>query len=177
MAIHIFSMIYKNLKAHAGERAAMDIFPEHATLPDKMNAVDQVALARRIMDRMDNMLDRDTVIKVRHGNTCNLPKEQKREMTALMAKCENIHEFLISYGYVKQEDNTYLSAFEQQPKCWCSLFRTLDHYEPISITWCECCNGHHEKGLLEVCRHPVKTEIIESIASGGRNCITRVTVL
>ena len=177
MAIDRFSMIYKNLKAHAGEDAAKKIFPEYATLPDKMDAEDQVELARCIMDRMDNSLDREIIKKVRHGNTCNLPKEQKREMTELMATCKDIHEFLVAYGYIKQEDGTYLSNFQRQPRCWCSLFRHVDSYAPISITWCECCNGHHEKGLREVCGHPVKTEIMESIASGGKNCITRVTVL
>ena len=177
MAIHKFAMIYKNLMAYAGESMATQIFPEYETLPDNMNAADQLELARRVMDKMDAFLDRETIEKVRHGNTCNLPKEQKREMTELMASCKSIHEFLIAYGYIKQEDGTYLSNFEQQPKCWCSLFRKSDQYEPISITWCECCNGHHEKGLREVCGHPVKTEIIESIASGGKNCITRVKVL
>lgn len=100
-------------------------------------------------------------------------------MTALMAKCKDIHEFLLGYGYIRQEDGTYLSNFAQAkpPKCWCGLFNRLDKYEPISITWCECCSGHHEKGLREVCGHPVKTEIIESIASGGKSCVTRVTVL
>ena len=177
MAIHKFAMIHKNLVTNIGEEAAARIFPEYSTLPDKMNAADQADLARRIMDRMDKSLDRATIVKIRHGNTCNLPKEQKREMTEIMSKCKDIHEFLLAYGYIRQEDGTYLSNFKQQPKCWCGLFRKLDKYEPISITWCECCNGHHKKGLQEVCGHPVKTEIIKSIASGGKNCVTRVTVL
>ena len=117
MAIHKFAMIYKNLMAYAGESMATQIFPEYETLPDNMNAADQLELARRVMDKMDAFLDRETIEKVRHGNTCNLPKEQKREMTELMASCKSIHEFLIAYGYIKQEDGTYLSNFEQQPKC------------------------------------------------------------
>ena len=52
-----------------------------------------------------------------------------------------------------------------------------DEYEPISITWCECCNGHTQKSITEICRHPVKTEIIESVASGGKSCRYRITVL
>jgi len=177
MAIHKFTMLYKNLAKHIGKEATLKIFPEYATLPDKMNATEQASLARLVMDRMDESLDHETIVKIRHGNTCNLPKEQKHEMTELMSKCKDIHDFLIAYGYIKQEDGTYLSNFKQQPKCCCGLFNKLDDYEPISTTWCECCNGHHEKGLREVCGQPVKTEIIESIASGGKNCVTKVTVL
>ena len=176
MAIHEFSMLYKNLETHLGKESALKIFPEYKTLPEKMAAEEQVALARRVMDRMDKSLDRETIVKIRHGNACNLPKEQRREMTEIMSKCKNIDEFLIAYGYIKQEDGTYLSNFKSS-NCYCGLFRKLDKYEPISITWCECCNKHHEKGLWEVCRHPVKTEIIESISSGGKSCVTRVTVL
>ena len=177
MAIHKFAMLFKNLEKNLGKEAALQIFPEYATLPEKMGAEEQAALARRVMDRMDESLDREKIVKIRRGNVCNLPKEQRREMTELMRKCKDIDEFLTAYGYVKQEDGAYLSNFKRQPKCYCGLFKKLENYEPISITWCECCNGHHEKGLREVCGQPVKTEIVESISSGGGNCVTRVSVL
>ena len=179
MAIHKFSMLFKNLESNLGKEIALQIFPEYPALPDKMNKIDQASLARLIMDRMDNILDRETIVKIRHGNTCNLPKEQKHEMAALMQKCKNIDEFLIAYyNCVKQNNGTYLTNFGQgSTKCWCSLFNKFEKYEPISITWCECCNGHTQKGIMEICGQPVKTEIIESVASGGKSCRFRITVL
>ena len=176
MAIHKFAMLFKNLEKHLGKEGASEIFPEYESIPEKMNATDQTDLARRIMDRMDKLLDRETIVKIRHGNSCNFPKKQRQEMLEIMSKCKNTDEFLTAYGYIRQDDRTYLSNFKSI-KCYCGLFRKLDKYEPISITWCECCNGHHEKGLQEICRHPIKTELIESISSGGKSCVTRVTVL
>jgi len=175
MAIHKFRMLYKDLADNLGEDGALALFPEYPLLPGKMNAPDQAVLARRVMDRMDSSLDRETIVKIRRGHSCNLPKDQKRGMTGLMERCADVHEFLTAYGCTRQEDGTYLTNFTPM-KCWCSLFNKLDNYKPISITWCECCNGHTEKGLREVCGQPVKTEIIESIASGGKSCVYRITV-
>jgi len=146
-------MLYKILEKHLGKEAALKLFPEYSTIPDKMSTQEQVSLARRVMDRMDKSLDFETIVKIRHGNTCNLPKEQRREMTELMSKCKDIHDFLIAYGYTKQEDGTYLSNFKQE-KCYCGLFNKINKYEPISITWCECCNGHHEKILEKFVDNP-----------------------
>jgi hypothetical protein len=179
MAIHIFAMLFKDLETNLGRETALNIFPEYITLPDKMDKIDQVNLMRQVMDRMDKTLNHEIIAKIRHGHTCNIPKVQKTEMVELMKKCKNIEEYLIAYyGCTKQEDGTYLTNFGADvPKCYCNLFYKLDDYEPISITWCECCNGHTQKSIMEVCGYPVKTEIIDSVASGGKSCRYRITVL
>ena len=179
MAIHKFNMLFKDLETNLGKGIALKIFPEYATIPDKMDKDDQAKLMRLVMDRMDKKLDHETIVKIRHGHTCNLPKKQKQEMFELMLKCKNIEEFLVAYYHcTKQEDGTYLTNFGPgATKCWCGLFNKLDKYEPISITWCECCNGHTQKGIMEIWGQPVKTKIIESVASGGKSCRYNITVL
>jgi hypothetical protein len=179
MAIHKFSMLFKDLETNLGKETALKIFPEYTTIPDKMDKIAQINLMRQIMDRMDKTLNHEMIVKIRHGHTCNIPKTQKSEMVEIMKKCKNIDEFLIAYyGCIKQEDGTYITNFgADATKCWCNLFHKVGEYEPISITWCECCNGHTQKSIVEICRHPVKTEIIESVASGGKSCRYRITVL
>jgi hypothetical protein len=179
MAIHKFAMLFKDLETNLGKETALKIFPEYTTIPEKMDKMDKVNLARKIMERMDKTLDRETIVKIRHWRTCNIPKAQRGEMVVLMQKCKDIEEFLIAwFGCIKQEDGTYLTNFgSEAKKCWCNLFHKLDEYEPISITWCECCNGHTQKSIMEICGQPVKTEIMESVASGGKSCRYRITVL
>jgi len=168
-------MLFKDLEAHVGNEAAQNIFPEYAVLPEKMSVSDQATLIKRVMGRMIDTLDYETVKKIRRTRPCKMPKEQKHEMTEVMKNCKDIDEFLSAYGYIKQDDGTYLSNYKQA-KCWCGAFHSLDEYEPVSIAWCECCNAHHENGLMEICGRPVKTEIIESIVSGGRDCVYRVFI-
>ncbi len=179
MAIHKFTMLYKDLTDTLGIEQANKIFPEYNTLPDKLDKQTQICIASCVMQRMDESLDKDTIVKIRHGHTCNLPKAQQTEMMELRSRCSSINEFLESYGCEKQADGTYILSWEKlnQTKCSCSLFYKVNEYKPISITWCECCNGHTEKSIKEICGQPVKSEIIESISSGGKACIFKITVL
>lgn len=178
MAIHKFTMLYKDLVNTLGVEQANKLFPEYDTLPDKMDKQAQISIASRVMKRMDESLDKDTIVKIRHGHTCNLPKPQRAEMMELWSRCSSIDEFLTSYGCEKQVDGTYVLSWERlgQTKCSCPLFYKVSEYEPISITWCECCNGHTEKSIYEICGQRVKSEIIESISSGGKACKFKITV-
>jgi hypothetical protein len=77
-----------------------------------MDKIDQVTLARKVMDRMDKTLDRETIVKIRHYRTCSIPKAQRVEMVTLMQRYENIDEFLVVwFGCIKQEDGTYLTNY------------------------------------------------------------------
>lgn len=178
MAIHKFSMIFDGLKNELGEDEARRIFPEYSSLPEenrKMSAGEQFELARKIMERMDCSLNREQIKRIRHSHVCNLPKAQVQEFTELKAKCESLDELLTACGCIKQEDGSYLLTWDNG-KCVCGLCRNLSEYEPISKTWCECCNGHVIKSYSWICGLPIGSEIVETYASGGKRCSFRISV-
>jgi hypothetical protein len=61
-------------------------------------------------------------------------------------------------------------------KCICGMFRKLDAYEPVSKSWCECCNGNVIKIYSKLCDKAVSSEIVEAVACGGSDCIFKVKI-
>lgn len=181
MAIYKFYQIYTSIKKVLGEDMAQKLFPEYSTLPDKMPAHEQAQLGKVIMDRMDKLLEKDDIVRVRQKHTCNPSKQQIAEINRLKEKCNNLNEFCDEYskfltpGHVKKDDDILIVSFGLN-KCICGMFRKLEDYEPISKTWCECCNGHVIKMYSLICDKPIKSEIIEAIACGGNDCVFQIQI-
>ncbi|QVK17420.1 hypothetical protein KHQ81_11255 [Mycoplasmatota bacterium] len=181
MAIFKFYQIYRSIKEVLGEEMVKEIFPEYADLPDKMPAKEQAELGKIIMDRMDILLDENTIKKIRQMHTCNPSKEQVAKINELKEKTNNLDEFLHEYskflapGYVKRDGDTLYVSFGLE-KCVCGMFRKLETYEPVSKTWCECCNGHVIKMYRMICENIKSSEIVEAVACGGNDCIFKITI-
>lgn len=181
MAIFKFYQIFRSIKEELGYDIATKIFPEYLTLPDKMPAQEQAKLGKIVMDRMDELLDRDTIVKIRQKHTCNLTKKQAQAINELKEKSQNLDEFCVEYskllspGYVKKDEDLLTVSFGWD-KCVCGMFRKLDSYEPVSKTWCECCNGHVIKTFNFICGKTVESEIQETVACGGKDCIFKVKI-
>lgn len=181
MAIFKFYQIYRSIKEVLGEDMAIKLFPEYSTLPDKMPPQEQVQLGKVIMNRMDELLDKDTLIEIRQKHCCNPSKQQILEINELKEKSSNLDEFFMEYskylspGYVKKDGDLLTVSFGFT-KCVCGMFRKLEKYEPISKTWCECCNGHVIKTYSMICDKIVTSEIVETVASGGKDCIFKVNI-
>lgn len=160
---------------------AIKLFPEYSTLPDKMPAREQAQLGKVIMDRMDKLLDKDIIVRIRQKHTCNPSKQQVVEIKELKEKCNNLDEFCVEYskllspGYVKK-DGDFLTVSFGLSKCVCGMFRKLEKYEPVSKTWCECCNGHVIKTYNMICDRTVSSEIQETVACGGKDCIFKINI-
>lgn len=181
MAIFKFYQIFRSIKEVLGEDKANAIFPEYSTLPDKMLAQEQAKLGKSLMDRMDELLDKETIIKIRHKHTCNLTPKQIREIDELKERSKDLDEFfqeyskLLSPGYVRKAGDLLTVSFGWG-KCVCGMFRKLEEYEPVSKTWCECCNGHVTKAYSLICGKAVESEIQEAVACGGKDCVFKVRV-
>jgi hypothetical protein len=181
MAIFKFYQIYRSIKEVLGEDMAIKLFPEYSTLPDKMSANEQADLGKVIMDRMDKSLDKETIIRIRQKHTCNPSKLQITQISEVKERTSNLDEFCIEYsnilapGYVKKNGDSLSVSFGLD-KCVCGMFRKLEKYEPVSKTWCECCNGHVIKMYSLICDKPVESEIIEAIACGGKDCVFQIKI-
>lgn len=181
MAIFRFYKIYRGIKEELGEDMVLKLFPEYSTLPEKMSPNEQVRLGKIIMDRMDKLLDKDTIARVRHKHCCNIPKKHIEEIKSLKKSNNTIDEILTEYskflspGHIVKHDNSLMVSFGWG-RCVCGMFRKLEEYEPISKTWCECCNGHVIKTFTMICDKPVTSNIVEAVACGGKDCIFEVNI-
>ncbi len=181
MAIFKFYQIYRSIKEVLGEEMSIKIFPEYGVLPDKMPAKEQAELGRKVMDRMDRLLDENTIKKIRRMHTCNPSKEQVAKIKELKEKTNSLDEFLQEYskflapGYVRKDKDTLYVSFGLE-KCVCGMFRKLETHEPMSKTWCECCNGHVIKTYSMICDKMVFSEIVETIVCGGDDCVFKMII-
>lgn len=175
MAIFRFYKIYLSIKEVLGEDTALKLFPEYSTLPAKMPPDEQARLGKEIMVRMDKSLDKNIIIKIRQKHCCNIPKEHIAKINELKEKYINLDDIIKEYssflspGHIDKQNNLLRVSFGWG-KCICGMFRKLETYEPVSKTWCECCNGHVIKTFTLVCGEPVSSSIVETIASGGKDC-------
>lgn len=56
------------------------------------------------------------------------------------------------------------------------MFRKLENYEPISPTWCQCCNGHNKMLIELLLSQEVKSDLLEGICCGGKVCSFKITI-
>ncbi len=181
MAIFKFYQIYRSIKEELGPDMVLKLFPEYSTLPEKMSPYEQARLGKVLMDRMDELLDECTIAKVRHKHCCNIPKNHVAEIKRIKEKNNNIDEIILEYskffspGHIKKHGNSLTVSFGLD-KCVCGMFRKLDTYEPISKTWCECCNGHVKKTFSMICDKTVTSSILEAVACGGGDCVFQVNI-
>ncbi|WIV11057.1 hypothetical protein [Proteiniborus sp. MB09-C3] len=118
MAIYKFYQIYISIKEVLGEDMAIKLFPEYSTLPNKMPSHEQARLGKVIIDRMDKLLDKDTIVRVRQKHTCNPSKQQIVEINRLKEKCNNLDDFCAEYskflapGYVKKDEGSLMSHLD-----------------------------------------------------------------
>ena len=180
MAIFKFYQLFRCIEEELGEQKAKEFFYEYETLPDKMSANEQAGLASKIMDRLDKSLDADTVKRIRHKHPCNIPRENDAKINELIEKYISVEKRIEEY--VKWSNRISTSSEEDRiiiswgsPKCECGMFRKLNEYEPVSKSWCECCNAHNAKMFSKLCGKKVESELIEGIACGGKDCIFRIS--
>lgn len=54
------------------------------------------------------------------------------------------------------------------------MFRQLKDYEPISPTWCQCCNGHNQLLFEFLLDEPVESQLVSGICAGGNVCAFKI---
>lgn len=177
-----FYQIYRSMKEIIGENKANELFPEYSTLPNKMSAEDQIELAHILMDRLDNSLDHDTIIKIRQLHPCNIPKADKQKMQEIKENFENIDDRIKAYSeylggsFSSCGRNVYTFSWGNK-KCNCGMFRKMENYKKISCSWCECCNANNKLQFDYLCDKAVESKLLQGICCGGTDCSFRITIL
>lgn len=109
-----FHLLKKGLDEHVGEEVRKEILLGYDEISNKVKSEEKAAYAKKIMERMDIMLDDETRKKVRRACSCNLSKMQIAEIDNLMNQSNEISDFLIEYskalapGSIKKLDDKLL---------------------------------------------------------------------
>jgi len=178
--IFLFYQLFRSLKEELGLEKAKALFPEYDSLPDKMSKEEKAELARVIMKRLDENLDKDVVISIRRKHPCGIPKETKKDIVQIKNSMENDQERI--EAFVRSLNGSYLQLSDYKykivwgiKKCVCGMFRNLENYEPISKTWCQCCNEHNRLLFKELLGKEVRSELIGGICCGQQECSFEIT--
>lgn len=175
-----FYQLKKRLEEYAGEEVRKEIFFDYDEISNKIKPEEKAAYAKKLMARMDSILDDETRVKIRRSCSCNLSKQQIAEIDNLMNQYNEIDSFLNEYsktlqpGSIKRLDDKLLLSFGWG-HCVCSVFRKAKTYEPVSRTFCECCNGHVQKWFGYIFKKPIDTEIVETVSTGGNDCLFKIS--
>lgn len=176
-----FYQLFRSLKEELGLEGAKKIFPEYETLPDKMAKEDQINLAKILMKRLDDELDKDTVIAIRMEHPCGIPKPTKERISEIKQAFNDDGRRLQAFfdhlqaTYERISDNEYIVTWALK-ECVCGMFRNLKDYGTISPTWCQCCNGHNKLMFETLLDREIKSELISGICAGEKVCSFRIII-
>jgi hypothetical protein len=167
----------------ADTQAALLAGMDHVTNSSKPEV--KADWAREMMRRMDETLPPETRIAIREGCACVLSNEKSiyartfRKLRRLHPDDDRYLDEVVAYlnsttplrrcGEVTRDGDKITSVIAHGA-CSCSVLREGVR-EPISVTWCHCCQG----SLLSVYKHvfPDRTcamEIIGTVATGAEEC-------
>lgn len=166
-------VLREQLDLHVGEEMRKQILPDGETIGSSAKQVKKAEWAQRVMARMDTLLDEPTRIRIRHGCACNVSAKQKQLAKQYRKEYPNLDDYLRAldvtkqFGRIRREGNTLYVEYGWG-RCLCGVVEKTT--EPVSRTFCECCNGHMHKLYEVVLNHPVTVEMVETISTGGEEC-------
>jgi hypothetical protein len=142
-------------------------------LTSKSSKLKRAGLLKTVMERMEQLIDRETAIRVRASCACKPPSFLKRAKE-IYAASPDIPAFLREMekqrtlgSPLKLEGNRIVGEFGFRA-CVCA--KVNGSKEPLPMLWCECCKGHIIWMYENVFGRPVKVEMSESVITGGEEC-------
>jgi hypothetical protein len=167
----------QNIDKVAGVEIRVEILKDCENLTSKDGKEKRAEKMKVVTERMESLLDEKDIISIRESCACKPPKFLKKARE-VYAESDNIDGFLLKLqetGYagdsIRLEDSIIYGKFGIE-KCVCGMVGETKSEIPIS--WCHCCKAHirwlYERSL----ERPLKVELIESLISGGEDCIYKV---
>lgn len=166
----------KNLDELVGEDIRNKVLEGCETITSRTNKIERAEMMKKVMLRMDKLIDKDTAIKIRENCACK-PKNFLKISTDIYKKHPNIEDFLSELqktgfaGKFRTENNIIHCNFGLG-KCVCGMVKA--EKDPMPILWCECCKGHVKwlfEGTLE---RTLNVEMMYSVISGADDCMFKI---
>jgi hypothetical protein len=173
------------MERFAGKAIRAKVMEGSERITAKSNPAEIAAWVKGAMGRLDKLVAKEKRIQIREncGYACvETNKSMIAGAKANRKKYKNIDEFLANEQR-KPLTGTRLTkeghvlywfftprSFTPPRRCFCSLLAGLPEDEAISPTYCLCSQGFVRKYWESVLEKPVKVQLLESCASGAREC-------
>lgn len=145
-------------------------------LPQKPKPEERAAWMKKVIERMDNLLEEEIRFKIREDCACCISNSSKRikTMKKLISENPDLESFVSAVkasGFlgakVELKKKTIYATFGVG-HCVCTGINATK--EPVSITFCHCCKGHVMKLLEAAFKKPLRGEVFTSCISGSDDC-------
>lgn len=164
-----------NSIAEVNQEAADDL-SERFTLSKSADFEKKFRWASNVCDFLEDRFDEDTICKIRSACNCEDGSTKADKMKHYLKLSKDLSCFVDifnsheSYAKIELCGDSLLFIY---PTCYCSYVKRVDH--SISKTWCYCTLGYAKSLFEKVFEAPVKAELLESIKTGGKQCIIKIT--
>jgi predicted hydrocarbon binding protein len=145
-------------------------------LPQKPKPAERAAWMKKVIDRMDNLLEEEIRFKIREDCACCISSGTTRmkTMKKLIKENPDLESFVAAVqdsgflGAVVELKENSIYATYGVGRCVCTGIYAIK--EPVSITYCHCCKGHLIKLLEAALEKPLRGEVLTSCISGSDDC-------
>lgn len=174
-------------KAGVAPEISAQIMEGGKDIRQSMTPEKKAAWLREAMQRMNQLLDRETRQAVREGCACCLGGKREKLSKAIAKQHETLEErikaanetrFVFGHSVTLQDDGRVLVSFfpEGREHYRCSCLGDIK--EPLPITYCYCCGGHVKHHLQNALGREMSVTVRSSaLSSGGKHpCIFLFTL-
>ena len=166
--------LYQSLLTYTDEATAAQI-AHHIPLSKSADAKKKFAWAEDVCVSLAARFDDETIRAIRMDCACGPGMGKIGALQKLYAQSADWDDFVakanaLHQGFTIRHENGAL--FLHYPECYCSCVKQVDQAMPVS--WCYCTLGYTKKMFTYILGRAVAVELIESVKTGGRQCIIKV---
>lgn len=167
--------LMNSIRQHIGD-AAGDAFGEKFPLSKAADVGKKFEWAHNVSTYLDAHYDPETIKALRKDCRCNDGKSIANKLLKYLKKADSIEDFVKAFNanetfasLVYISDNRIRFCY---PECYCACVKRVPG--ELSKTWCYCTLGNAEGIFKEVFGEGVSVALLESIKSGGKQCVIEV---
>lgn len=164
-----------SIRQHIGDTAGNEV-EEKLPLSKAADIGKKFEWAQNICAYLDTNYDIETITAIRKDCRCNDGKSIANKLLKYLNKADSIKSFVSSFN--ASETFAFLVYIADSrirfcyPECYCACVKRVPG--ELSKTWCYCTLGNAEGIFKEVFGEGVKVALLESIKSGGDQCVIEV---
>ena len=167
--------LYNSIEKHSDKKTAEKIAYK-IPLSKSADFEKKFAWAENICADLEKEFDKNTVKNIRMDCACGPETGKIDKLKKIYLKSIDLNDFVekinkLDQGFTVEYKSK--SLFLIYPQCYCSCVKRVD--KPISKIWCYCTLGYTQMMFEMILDRKVKTELIESVKTGGNICKIKIT--
>ena len=178
----------KQITRHYGEERSVEILNGLTDVTGNETPKEAAVWAERITKRLEQNIEENTLIQIREECACVYTNKysayNKKYFKELRENHLNEEDYLKAVAdflsgrprigkCVEYQNNQIVTYFGERTRCGCFVVKN-GWDKPPSKTWCRCCQGCLKSVYRFVLPNKTcKMDIIETLATGGKDCIFR----